>query len=89
MKYTSVLIEVLDADVTFKNPVKVTSNFDATKLIGEATVYHKDGKLYADIDVKEDAMGLFPAIGFTINPKKLYQIGLCNQSNVDESIKPL
>lgn len=91
MKYDSVLIEIEEADLNFRNPVRVTRDFKITEILGKAIVYKKEGKLYANIETYENAKGLYPAIGFAkrFNYKNLYEIGLCSQPNVDENIRPL
>lgn len=78
----------------------VLKDFDATNLLGRATVIKEDGVLKAESDLPESTLDLYPAIGFQIiksEPNehggrnileaKLYSVGLSTSPNVDPLIK--
>jgi hypothetical protein len=85
--------------VQIPDRVAVLINFDVSHAIGFASVYKKDGKLLADIDLLEMYQNIdgFPSIGFqAIEQKnnvaiksKLYSIGICTKENEDPNIKRL
>ena len=80
-------------------PIPVLLNFDVSHAIGFASVYKKDGNLFADIELlgMYEIIDGYPAIGFqSIEQKdkvsiksKLYSIGICKIENEDPNIKRL
>jgi hypothetical protein len=92
-----VLIERLDTNLCFKNPVKVFHNFDSDMLIGLAIVSKgEEGYLYADITTKGNHLleMLYPSILIkpiraeedTFTAGELKYISLCDAPNIDSYI---
>lgn len=93
---------IMPGAMKFDNPVLLTRNFDHTKPpIGYAIVTQEEKKLIATADIKDEHIGLTPAIGFTIKKMQtvgsirqldeinLLEISLCSQPNADETIPPI
>lgn len=81
----------------------LTRDFNKNDVIGEATPFIENGKVYTEIDVTPDIIGLYPAIGFIsrsedveikdnvrfIKSAQLYEVSLCSKPNSDHTIKPI
>lgn len=91
-----VIIEINDAD-KFSNEdlelFNVHKNYDhSTFPVGACIVTVIDGVMYGNFTLYEDCNGLYPAIGYQMLTDKKYKlvtIGLCENPNEDERIKPL
>lgn len=90
----------IDGLVIPDKTIRVFKDFDASNLLGTATVTKEDGVLKAESDLPESILDLYPAIGFQIiksEPNefgginileaKLYSVGLSASPNVDPLIK--
>ena len=83
-------------NISISNPVKVRKDFKG-KAIGKATVTKQDNELIAEMEVSEQYLDLYPAIGFQYKPTeqnkynevKLYEVSICEMRNVDETIKTI
>ncbi len=87
--------EIVVDGISWKENVRIFLNFDITKTIGRVVnIEKKDGKIYADLEVKEFTGKLFPAIGGMIIEEidevttefKINSLGLCDGRNEDETI---
>ena len=85
----------IDIDgLKFKNPIKVFYEFEYDKLISLANLIKEDGVVYAEIDIKPEYEGLFPAIGIksiiidskVIKEAEVFAVGLSSNRNSDDTI---
>lgn len=79
-------------DIKFypNKPYLVLKDFNNSLILGVATISVENNIMYADITLNSNIEG-YPAIGYRINEsvKTLYAIGICNSSNLDDSIKSI
>lgn len=79
----------------------VLKDFDQHKVIGYADVHKLSQHLVADLNLKEDCAGMFPAIGFVVKKQRrengvrileeieLMSVGISKAGNADTSIESL
>lgn len=87
-----------NSEVTFKNPLPVTLNFNFDKIIGKATLKVDNGNVYAEIETNGDfdlyltsKMSIYPYTS-GVNEPDLYEISnvsLGPYPNLDETIPPI
>lgn len=94
--------DIINLDgIKMPDKIQLTENFDASKVIGEAELKREGDLIRAKANVPDHMLDAFPAIGFklikshmegnvhVIDELELYQVGICKNQNVDETIKSI
>lgn len=94
--------DIINLDgIKMPDKIKVTEGFDASKVIGEAELRREGDAIKATAEIPDHLLDGYPAIGFkllkshmegnvhVIDEFELYQVGICGNQNVDESIKSI
>lgn len=88
--YTNVIVEKVEQDLVLPLSVPVVKNYKIDNVIGTARPRYINGAIICNIDVFENASGLFPGICFNTHPENnMIYLSLGDEPNIDETIKAL
>lgn len=88
--YSNVICEKNEPDLILPLSVPVVKNYKVDCVIGVARPRYINGAILCNIDVFEDATGLFPGICFNTHPENtMLYLNLGNEPNIDETIKAI
>ncbi|HVW99701.1 MAG TPA: hypothetical protein VHA52_04545 [Candidatus Babeliaceae bacterium] len=88
--YTNVLVEKNEPELNLPVSVPVVLNYKIDNVIGTARPRYLNGGILCDIDVFQNAEGLFPGICFNTHPdNNLLYLSLSTEPNIDTTILAL
>lgn len=88
--YTNVIVELTEPDLRLPTAIPVVKSYQVDQVIGIARPRYLNGGIICNIDVFENALGLYPGICFNTHPdNNLIYLSLGMEPNIDPKIKPL
>lgn len=85
--YNNVIVEKNEQDLNIPISVPIVKDYQIENVIGIARPKYINGTILCNIDVFEDATGLFPGICFNTHPdNNMLYLSLNIEPNVDETI---
>lgn len=88
--YTNVIVDKNEPELNLPVSVPVVKNYQIDQVIGISRPMYLNGGIICNIDVFENAIGLFPGICFNTHPdNNLLYLSLGTEPNIDNSINSL
>lgn len=88
--YTNVIVEKNEQELKLPVSVPVVLNYDLHNVIGVARPRYLNGAIICNIDIFQDAKGLFPGICHNVYPENnLLYLSVGTEPNIDATIKAL